>query len=99
VRSMIEVTRFRLARDIDPELFLEKNADYQQQFIYQRDGLLRRTVASGLDGEWIAMTWWRSMTEARQSTAEALTSHIAIEFSLLLDPSTIVTEYFKELPG
>jgi hypothetical protein len=39
------------------------------------------------------------MTDARQSTAEALTSPVAIEFSLLLEPETIVTEYFKELPG
>lgn len=96
---MIEVSKFRLVGDVSPESFVVKNADYQQRFIYQQAGIQRRTVASGLDGEWIAITWWRSMKDARRSTAEALTSQIAIEFSLLLEPSSIVTEYFKELPG
>lgn len=96
---MIEVSKFRLIDDVSPEDFLQRNAEYQQSFIYQQNGIVRRTVASGLDGEWIAITWWRSMTDARQSTAEALTSPVAIEFSLLLEPDTIVTEYFKELPG
>jgi hypothetical protein len=96
---MIEVSKFRLTEDVSPEEFLEKNAQYQQAFIYQQKGIVRRTIASGLDGEWIAITWWRSMTDARQSTAEALRSPVAIEFSLLLEPDTIVTEYFKELPG
>jgi hypothetical protein len=96
---MIEVTRFRLVGDIDNGVFLEKNAEYQQGFSYQQQGIVRRTVASGLDGEWVAITWWQSMKDARHSTAEALTSPIAIDFSLLLDPDSIVTEYFKELPG
>ena len=96
---MIEVSKFRLIDDVSPEAFLAKNAEYQQQFIYQQQGILRRTVASGLEGVWIAITWWRSMSDARQSTAEALTSPIAIEFSLVLEPDSIVTEYFKELPG
>jgi hypothetical protein len=96
---MIEVSKFKLTDDVREEEFLEKNGDYQQNFVYLQPGLVRRTVASGLEGEWIAITWWRSMTDARQSTAEALTSPIAIEFSLLLEPESIVTEYFKELPG
>lgn len=96
---MIEVSKFRLVGDVSADVFLEKNTDYQQKFIYQQEGLRRRTVASGLDGEWIAITWWRSIKDARKSTAEALTSDIAIEFSLLLEPSSIVTDYYKELPG
>jgi hypothetical protein len=96
---MIEVSKFRLADDIRSEDFLEKNAHYQQHFAYQQEGLLRRTVASGLEGEWVAISWWRSMKDARRSTLEATTSPIAIELSSLLDPASIVTEYFKELPG
>ncbi len=99
MHNVIEISRFRLIDDVSPDDFLEKDTAYQQSFVYQQSGLLRRSVASGLDGEWIAITWWRSMSDARQSTAEALTSPIAIEFSLLLEPSSIVTEYFKELPG
>jgi hypothetical protein len=96
---MIEVSKFRLRGDTRPEDFLERNADFQQHFAYQQSGLLRRTVASGLDGEWIAITWWRSMQDARKSASEALTSPVASEFHTLLETTSIVTEYFKELPG
>jgi hypothetical protein len=99
MRLMIEVSKFQLAADVTNEDFLTKNADYQQRFAYQQEGLVRRTVASGLDGEWLVVTWWRSMNDARRSTTEAMTSPIAIEFNAQLDPTTLSTEYFKELPG
>lgn len=96
---MIEVSRFRLVDDVSTEDFLETNAAYQQHFVYQQGGLLRRTVASGLDGEWLVISWWRSMNDARKYTSAELTSPIAIEFNSHLDPTTRITEYFKELPG
>ena len=99
VRLMIEVSKFRLADGVTQEDFLTKNADYQQRFAYQQEGLVRRTVASGLDGEWLAVSLFRSMNDARRSTTEAMTSPIAIEFNAQLNPTTLSTEYFKELPG
>jgi hypothetical protein len=96
---MIEVSKFRLIDDVTRDDFLVKNAEYQQHFSYQQPGLLRRTVASGLDDAWITITWWRSMNDARRSTSEALTSPIALEFSSMLELTSIATEYFKELPG
>jgi len=96
---MIEVTKFRLVGDVRTEDFLEKNAEFQQRFVYQQDGLLRRTVASGLDGEWVSITRWRSMKDARRSATESLASPVAAEFGALLEPTSISVEYFKELPG
>jgi hypothetical protein len=96
---MIEVSKFRLSNDVSTEEFLAKNADYQQRFAYQQEGLLRRTVASGLEGEWAAITWWRSMNDARHAATEALASPVATEFGSLIEPTSVTTEYFKELPG
>jgi hypothetical protein len=96
---MIEVSKFRLLSDASADEFLEKNADFQQHFVYQQQGLVRRTLASGLDGEWVSITWWRSMKDARRAASEALTSPVALEFSSWLDASSIETEFFKELPG
>jgi hypothetical protein len=96
---VIEVVKFRLNGDVSTEEFLECNADFQQHFIYQQDGVERRTVASGLDGEWVAITWWRSMTDARRSQAAASTSRVAAAFTAMLDPASVATDYFKELPG
>jgi len=99
VSNVIEVSKFRLNDDVGPEEFLQRNAEYQQRFIYQQDGLVRRTVASGLDGEWVAITWWRSMTDARKAAAEASASSVAEGYATLVDSTSVVTEYFKELPG
>jgi len=96
---MIEVSKFRLASGVSTEEFLEKNADFQQHFVYQHEGLLRRTVASGLEGEWAAITWWRSMKDARRAASEATTSPVAMAFTSLLDSASVDTAYFKELPG
>jgi len=96
---VIEVTKFRLADGVGPEDFLERNAEYQQGFAYQQSGLLRRTVASGLDGEWVSITWWRSMNDARQSATNAADSEVARAFHALLEPGSLAKEYFKELPG
>jgi hypothetical protein len=96
---MIEISKFRLIVDTNTELFLERNAQYQQHFVYQQKGLVRRTVASGLDGEWMAITWWRSMQDARDAATAALTAPEASDFNAMLEPTSIVTEYFKELPG
>jgi hypothetical protein len=56
-------------------------------------------VASGLDGEWVSITWWASMKDARRSATDSLTSPTALAFSALLEPESMSTEYFKELPG
>ncbi|MGB8195767.1 MAG: hypothetical protein WCF25_02015 [Acidimicrobiales bacterium] len=96
---MIEISRFRLADDVASEAFLEKNAIFQQEFIYQQAGLLRRSVASGLDGVWVALTWWRSMSDARRCHSAMTSSPVAKDLSALMDLSTLETEYFKELPG
>jgi hypothetical protein len=96
---MIEVLKFRLLNDVNEEAFLETNSNFQQHFVYQQAGLVRRTVARGLDGEWASLTWWRSMKDARHSALEALTSPIAVAFTSQLEPSSITTEYFKELAG
>jgi hypothetical protein len=82
---VIEVVKFRLNGDVGTEEFLERNADFQQHFIYQQDGVQRRTVASGLEGEC--------------SISAASTSSVAAAFTSMLDPASIETDYFKELPG
>lgn len=96
---MIEISQFRLANDVDVEDFLTTNASFQQRFVYQQEGLLRRTVASGLDGEWVSVTWWRSMNDARRSAADAQSAPVALEFNAMLDTASLTTRYFKELPG
>ena len=97
--DVLEISTFRLADDVGEADFLLTNANFQQRFVYLQEGLLRRTVASGLDGEWVSITWWRSMNDARRSAVEAQNAPVALEFNALVDAASLTTQYFKELPG
>jgi len=99
VGGVIEVNRFRLNEETSVDAFEESNAKYQADFAYQQTGLRRRTVALGLDGEWLSITLWTSKADANRARDEARASTVAKEFEALIDQSSKTTEYFKELPG
>jgi hypothetical protein len=99
VGDVIEMIRFRLRDETSVEEFVESNAKYQADFAYQQTGLRRRTVASGLDGEWLSITLWSSKGDANRARDEARDSTVANMFEALIEQSTKSTEYFKELPG
>jgi len=99
VGDVIEVTRFRLNDATSVEDFVVVNARYQTDFAYQQVGLRRRTVAPGLDGEWLSLTVWGSKSDVHRANEQAALSEVAKEFEACVDPSTKTVEYFKELPG
>lgn len=96
---MIAISRFRLRATQSVEEFLVANATYQDRFVYRQPGIVRRTMTTGLDGEWASFTLWRSMADARNAKAAADESPVALSFHELIDSTTCSTEYFKELPG
>lgn len=97
--SVIEVRTFRLNDATRVDDFLVINAKYQTQFAYQQVGLRRRTVAPGLNGEWLVLTVWASKSDVHRAEQEAVHSNVAHEFEACLEPSSTSVEYFKELPG
>jgi hypothetical protein len=99
VGSVIEVTKFRLNDATNVEDFVVVNAKYQTDFAYQQMGLRRRTVAPGLDGEWLALSVWSSKSDVHRANEEAVHSKVAQEYEGCIDPSSKTVEYFKELPG
>lgn len=96
---MIELTRFRLKDGQDVEAFLLINAEYQTQFVYMQPGLLRRTVAPGLDGAWVSITMWRAKVDVHRADDAKNESPVAAAFYECVNPRSTTTEYFKELPG
>jgi hypothetical protein len=99
VGSVIEVTKFRLndAKSVDE--FLLINAKYQTDFAYRQVGLRRRTVATGLDGERLSLTFWGSKSDVQRANEQAERSTVAQEFEACVEPSSKRVEYFKELAG
>jgi len=39
----------------------------QAEFVYQQHGCVRRTTARAPDGEWLALTFWESTSDAEDS--------------------------------
>jgi hypothetical protein len=99
VGSMIEVTKFRLNDATSVEEFVAINATYQTEFAYQQMGLRRRTVAPGLDGQWLSLTFWSSKDDVHRADDQAAHSIVAQAFEACIEPSTKTVEYFKELAG
>ena len=96
---VIEVATFRLRAGTTVEDFVAKNATYQTDFAYQQPGLRRRTVAPGLDGEWLVLTVWSSKSDVHRAQEEAAHSAVALDFEAYIEPSSKTVAYFKELAG
>jgi hypothetical protein len=79
--------------------FVAINAAYQTEFAYQQPGLRRRTVAPGLDGEWLVLTVWSSKADVHRAHEEAAHSRVAQDFENYVEPSSKSVAYYKELAG
>ncbi len=56
--AVVEVVTFRLAADVEQGEFLVADKRAQTEFLYMQPGLLRRTTARAMDGEWLVVTLW-----------------------------------------
>jgi len=94
---VIEISKFRLRDGKDVNDFIDIDAAYQTDFIYQQPGIVRRVVAHDLDGQWIVITNWRSKRDAENAKSAMSSSDAAVRFELAVERIT-PSEYFKALP-
>ncbi|MEO9180811.1 MAG: hypothetical protein ABI298_04075 [Acidimicrobiales bacterium] len=80
------------------DAFIDIDAAYQTDFVYQQPGIVRRVVAHDLDGQWIVMTHWRSKMDAQNADGVTSSSDVALRFESAVERSTPTSEYFKTLP-
>ena len=94
---MIEVSTFRLRDGVTEQGFLAADARVQTDFYYQQDGVMRRTVAKGADGEWLEVTYWATH-EAPDRAAEAAKSDPTYQAFASLIERRYIGRY-EPLPG
>jgi hypothetical protein len=94
---VIEISRFRLRDGQDVDDFIDIDAAYQTDFIYQQPGIVRRVVAHDLNGQWIVITNWRSKKDAENAKSAMSSSDAAACFELAVEGMTPSSEYFKAL--
>lgn len=70
----IEVIRFTLRPGISGEVFREVNDRFQEDVAYQSPGMMRRTVATTADGQWVDIRLWSDGSPCEARGAEDVRS-------------------------
>ena len=94
---MIEITTFRLAPDADGEAFKAADRRVQTRFAYRQAGLLRRTTATGSDGDWVVISLWSDEADAVAARRRWDDDGDAGDFLSFVDRTTIQNQRFDTL--
>jgi heme-degrading monooxygenase HmoA len=94
---MIEITTFRLAPGVDHEQFKAADRRVQTQFAYRQAGLLRRTTATGSDGDWVVISLWHDEADVEAARQQWDHDPNAGEFLSFVDRTTIRNQRFDTL--
>jgi len=93
---VITLLTFRLTDSAAETDFLEADARMQEDFAYQQPGLLRRTTAKNLDGEWLILELWDSKEAVDGAEVRGREDPVAQEFMAFVDRSTMRTSRYVE---
>lgn len=93
----IEVATFRLGEGVDEAAFLEADQRVQNEFFYAQAGLVRRTTARGVDGEWLVVTLWGSSDEAEAAAAAGAADPIHAAYMTQIDRDSYTVKRFVSL--
>lgn len=93
---IIETLTGRLAAGADEDAFLEADRRFQQEFVPNQAGFVRRTTARGPgERDWLVLTFWYSEEDADHSARLAKVDAVASAFLAMLDGAE--TQRFETL--
>jgi len=83
---VIETLTGRLAAGVDEDAFLAADRRFQQEFVPNQAGFVRRTTARGAgEGEWLVLTFWGTVDDADHSARLAKVDAVASAFLAMLE--------------
>lgn len=87
---IIETLTGRLAAGVDEDAFLEADRRFQQEFVPNQTGFVRRTTARGAEaGEWMVLTFWGTADDADHSARLAKVDATASGFLAMLEDRAV----------
>jgi heme-degrading monooxygenase HmoA len=95
--AVIEVMSFRLATGVEDSEFLDADQRAQTEFFYRQPGLVRRTTAHDVDGEWLVLTVWDSPDHADAWVPTSGDDPAFIRWGALLEHSSTVTRRYETI--
>ena len=94
---LIETMSFRLAAGADEAAFLVADKRFQEEFIPNHAGFVRRTTARSAGNEWFVLTFWGSAADADASAELGTTDPVAAEFRSFVDTGSVQTARYETL--
>jgi hypothetical protein len=94
--AMIETTSFRLVEGVTDDRFVEADARFETEFVYQQTGLIRRTITRDAESErWQSFVVWYDAVSADASRARELLEPVASEYRSLIVGDSIERHRFE----
>ena len=94
--SVVEVTLFRLAEDLDEPTFLAIDKRVQTELVPNQPGFLRRTTARR-EAEWVVVTLWATEEAAAAFEDVAEGDPVWAEFIDAVAPESFSSDRFDTL--
>lgn len=85
--AVIEIVRLRPADGVSEEEFLAASERFEEDYMRNRPGFVRRTLLRG-DREWAVLVDWETAEHAEASMEAFPTDPASAPFNAVIDPET-----------
>ncbi len=86
--AVVEIVHLRPAADVSESDFLAASDAFEESYMRQRPGFIRRTLLRGDGSEWAVLVDWRSAEDAEASMAAFPSDPVSAPFNAVIDPAT-----------
>lgn len=88
-KVVIEITQFRLVKDVVDQEFLREAEQVQHLFLEKQPGYIDRELLKDEEGQWIDVLHWETIAQA-QAAAQAMLQEPACQgFIRMIEPQSV----------
>lgn len=96
---IVELLTFRPRPGTTDDALRAAEARVYEDFAVHQHGIIRRTTARSVDGEWLVVQLWYDLTSA-EAAEQAAASHPATSaLHALAEPGSLTTRRYEDLGG
>lgn len=86
--AVVEIVRLRPASSVSESDFLAASDAFEESYMRQRAGFIRRTLLRGEADEWAVLVDWQSLEDAEASMDAFPNDPASAPFNEVIDPAT-----------
>lgn len=94
---LIELSTFRLVHGTPVDEFTAAETDLATEVLYLQPGFVRRTAATNPDGDWLALSVWRSPADADRAAVATASHGARHRFDTMVDRASLVVRRYSTL--